>query len=273
MPIQTPLVTARAFLVRGLLAGLVAGFAVFAVSYLAGEPYVDAAIAVEEGAASGAHTHAAEDHGDEAEPHSHGDEEEVVVSRDNQRTWGLLNASLALSVTLGGLTGLAAALAYGRLGQRLTAAQSTGVVAAIGFVALGLVPFLVYPANPPAVGDPATVDLRTGAYFGLIALSLAAAAGAVVLAVRVAARTSGFVGALAGAGSYAVVIVIAALLLPGAAPVGDFPAEILWGFRRASLITQIALWGVLGFCLAGLTERMDRQVQAEVARRNLAASL
>ncbi|MDG5481932.1 CbtA family protein [Mycolicibacterium gadium] len=269
MPTQTPFATARDFLMRGLLAGLVAGFAVFAVSYLAGEPYVDAAIAVEEGAAGGVHTHGAAAH-----PHSHGGEEEqAVVSRDTQRTWGLLSASLTLSVTLGGLTGLAAAFAYGRLGRRLTAPQSTGVVAAAGFVALGLVPFLVYPANPPAVGDAANVDVRTGAYFGLIALSLVGAAGAVVLGVRIAARISGFVGALAGAAAYAIVIVVAALLSPGATPVGDFPADILWGFRRASLITQIALWGVLGFCLAGLTGRMDRQVQAEVARRKLAALL
>ena len=39
---------ARAFLVRGLLAGLLAGLATFFVAHQVGEPHVDAAIAVEE---------------------------------------------------------------------------------------------------------------------------------------------------------------------------------------------------------------------------------
>ncbi|MGL5927764.1 MAG: CbtA family protein, partial [Dermatophilaceae bacterium] len=38
--------TARAFLVRGLLAGLLAGLAAFAVAYTLGEPHVDRAIAL-----------------------------------------------------------------------------------------------------------------------------------------------------------------------------------------------------------------------------------
>ncbi len=269
MTSTVPALTPRSFLARGLLAGLITGFAVFAVSYIAGESFVDAAIAVEE--STGAHSHGAE----AADAHSHGAEtaDEEIVSRDNQRSWGLLTASLALSVTLGGVAALGAAFAYGRLGRRLTPTLSTAAVVVIGFVAVGLVPFLIYPANPPAVGDPETINIRTAAYFGLIALSLIGAVGAVILAVRVAARTSGYLGVLVGTAAYVLLILAAALLLPDAAPVGDFPADTLWGFRRAALLTQLVLWCGLGFTLAGMIERLHRQVQVAEARRELVASL
>ena len=52
------LMTPRNFLVRGLLAGLIAGLFTFAVAYTVGEPQVDAAIAVEEAAAAHAAEHA-----------------------------------------------------------------------------------------------------------------------------------------------------------------------------------------------------------------------
>lgn len=271
-PTRSIHLTPRALLVRGLLAGLLAGLAVFAVSYVAGEPYVEAAIGRESAAVPVADSHA---HTEMVTAHSHSHQtgaEEEAFSRGTQRTWGLLTASLAVSVALGGLTALAAAFALGRLG-RLSPGQSTAVVALVGFVALGLVPFLVYPANPPAVGDPATIGARTGTYFGLLAVSVLGALGSVVLAVRVAARTSGFAGLLAGIGGYLALIVAVSLLLPAAASVGDFPADTLWGFRRASLLTQLTLWGGLGLALAGLVSRLHRQQQAVVDRRELAASL
>src|SRR5580658_3615771 len=39
-----------------------------------------------------------------------------------------------------------------------------------------LAPSLKYPANPPSVGDPETIGVRTGAYFLLIAISVVASA-------------------------------------------------------------------------------------------------
>ena len=73
---------------------------------------------------------------------------------------------LAVGVALGGLVGLASAFAVGRLG-RLTPRQSTGLVAAVGFVGFALVPFLKYPANPPAVGSADTIGDRTALYWVL----------------------------------------------------------------------------------------------------------
>ena len=46
------MLTARTFLVRGLLAGLIAGIVTFGVAYVIGEPSIDAAIAIEEAASA-----------------------------------------------------------------------------------------------------------------------------------------------------------------------------------------------------------------------------
>ena len=50
------MLTARTFLVRGLLAGLIAGVVTFGVAYLVGEPPVASAIAFEESQSAAAET-------------------------------------------------------------------------------------------------------------------------------------------------------------------------------------------------------------------------
>lgn len=265
---------ARTLLVRGLLAGLLAGLVTFAVAHQVGEPPLEAAIALESTAggrsdAAGvpAHEH---DH-EETADHSHA-EEDALVSRTVQRTVGLGLATALVGVGLGGLLGLAAAIAVGRLG-RLTAAQSTAVVASVGFVALALVPFWRYPANPPAVGSAETIGSRTASHFGFAGLSLVVAVLCVVLAVRMAPRLGGYAATLVGLGGYLVVVLTIGSLMPPAADVGAYPAATLWEFRTASLVVLATLWGVLGAALTGTVGRVAAQTQRDLARRELAASL
>lgn len=261
--------TARAFLVRGLLAGLLAGFAVFFVAYTVGEPQVQAAINVEE---AGSAAHAATGTADEAEPgHHHGDGD-AVVSRFNQRTWGLLTGTLGISLMLGGVVGLVAAGVVGRLG-RWSPGQSTAFVALAGFVAVGLVPFMKYPANPPAVGQADTVGSRTIEYFAYLLISVLAAAASTVLAQRLWRDRGGYVAVVAGIALYLLVVVTAGELLPTVNEVGDFPADTLWYFRRASVITQATMWAAIGVLLVGMVDRLHRQTSATRRRRELAASL
>ena len=49
------------------------------------------------------------------------------------------------------------------------------VLAAIGFVSVSLLPFVAYPPNPPAIGDPETIGTRTALYFIMLAISIIAA--------------------------------------------------------------------------------------------------
>ncbi|GID28152.1 CbtA family protein [Paractinoplanes brasiliensis] len=258
--------TPRTFLVHGLLAGLIAGFAAFLVSYVVAEPQIDAAIALEEAGAA-EHTH---DTATAGQPHSH--DEEAAVSRGTQSTGGLALGTVLVGIVLGGATALAAAFAAGRLGG-LSARASTATVAAVGFVAAALVPFLKYPATPPAVGSGDTISERTALYFGFWALSLAAAVGAVLLARRLLPRLGAYPAVLAAAGAYLVVVVVAGAVLPTVNEVGDFPADTLWYFRLSSLMTLAATWAVLGVVLTGLVGRDADRAAERLRRQELAAAL
>ena len=104
----------------------------------------------------------------------HHDEGGTVVSRHNQRTWGLLTGTLSIGLALGGIVALVAAGVVGRIGA-LSPGQSTALVAFLGWVAIILVPFLKYPANPPAVGNADTIGSRTTEYFLFMLISVVAA--------------------------------------------------------------------------------------------------
>ncbi len=255
---------------RGLLVGLLAGFATFLVAHQVGEPHVEAAIALEEARPA---TESADGHTHEGATAGHTHEEDgTVVSRGNQRTWGLLTGTLVVGTALGGIVALLAAAAVGRLG-RMTPGQSTATVALIGFVSFALVPFLKYPATPPAVGSGETIGDRTSWYFAFLLVSLAFAALSTLVAVRVSEHSGAYAGVLSGAGLYVVAMVVAGQLLPTVDELGDFPADLLWYFRRASLITSATLWAGIGIGLAGLVGRLHRQDVARTERRELAASL
>lgn len=274
--------TARAFLIRGLVAGLVAGIATFFVAYLVGEPHVETAISLEESgtaaeeapaeashdprdAASGGHSH--------THSHSHGDEGEgTEVSRDSQRTWGLLTGSLAVGLALGGIVALVAAGTIGRMG-RLRPGQSTALITLLGFVAFALVPFLKYPANPPAVGSGDTIGDRTALYFGFVVVSVLTAVAATYVALRLRTRLGTYGGVVAGAAGYLAVMVVAGQLFATVNEVGDFPADTLWSFRRASLFTLATMWGVIGVVLTGLVGRLYAAQTERAQRRALAESL
>jgi predicted cobalt transporter CbtA len=237
----------RAFgslLVRGLIVGLFAGLLAGAFAFVTGEPRVDAAIAIEE---AGGHTHS------HAQEQHHHEEEEPLVSRDGQRA-GLFLATSLYGVALGGLFAVAYTMLRRKLRTGNDAYAALGLAAA-GFVGVVLVPFLKYPPNPPAVGDPDTITRRTVTYLLTLVIGLLAVWAGVALS-RWAARY-GDVARLAGGVVGLVATVVAAyLILPRINEVPEtFPATLLWQFRFASLGTQATLWLLLGFGYAVAVER------------------
>jgi predicted cobalt transporter CbtA len=245
--------TFGALLLRGLLAGLIAGLLAGVFAYTAGEPKVDAAISIEEQAA-----HAAGDDG--------GHEEELV-SRAGQKG-GLFLATALYGVAMGGLL----AVGYTLLRRRLrTASDSRAALTLAGAALVGivLVPFVKYPPNPPAVGNPATIDQRTISYLAIVVIGLVA-----VWAAIIAARTQQveWRQAVAGVAGFVVVVAIGYLLLPKIDEVpGTFPPSLLWNFRLASLGTQAVLWTGLGLAFAALvTPRPEKT--ADQKREAVAAA-
>lgn len=267
--------TTRTFLVHGLLAGLLAGVAAFVVAYTVGEPQVDRAIALESAGATADHHHedGATTSGAASHSHDHGhSHDDAAISRTTQSTLGLATGTLAIGVVLGGLTGLLSAVGLGRLGS-LRPAASTALVALLGAVSFSVVPFLKYPATPPAVGSGETIDSRTALWFGFVAVSVLGVLAAVAVARWAARRWSGVPGTIAGATAYVVVVAVAALAFPKVDELGGFPASILWDFRISSLLTLLAMWAVIGAALTALVDRTWRRQEAVEAQRAFAAAL
>jgi predicted cobalt transporter CbtA len=232
---------ARSFLIRGMLCGLAAGLLVFIFAKIFGEPSIDGAIGFEEQLAhlaGGAHEH-----------------EEEIVSRDIQSSWGLLVGVMVYATALGGLFSLLYAYAWGRMGK-LGARASAALLAGAAFVAVYLVPFAKYPANPPSVGNPHTIGFRTQLYFGMIVVAIVAMVAAINLGRALLKRYGSWNASIAGGLVFIVLVGIAYALMPTINEVPDgFPATLLWQFRTVALCLQLVLWTSLGLMFGWLTER------------------
>jgi hypothetical protein len=239
----------RMFLVRGMLVGILAGLLSFGFLKLYGEPQVDRAIAFEN-QLDEAKAAAEKAKGAEVE------DEPELVSRRVQAGIGLFTAVMVYSTAFGGLFGLAFAFAYGRVGGILSPQWVSVLLAATGFIAIYAIPNLKYPANPPSVGDPETIGIRTALYFTMIALSIAAMVASVASKRLFVARFGDWDAALLAAGSYVVLVAIAGILLPTINEVPQqFPAVVLWNFRIASMGAQLIMWATLGLLFGGVTQR------------------
>jgi len=233
----------RILLVRGMLAGLIAGLLVFALARWSGEPQVDRAIAFE--------TNMDRAKGEPAEPE--------MVSRRIQSSLGLLVATILDGTAVGGIFALVFAVARGRLA--ITAPRPlAALLAALGFVCLALVPTLKYPANPPSVGNPETIGVRTAAFFLLIAFSVAGMVLALQLERGLHRRFGGWNSALFAAIFFVVGMTLVFHFFPTFDEVAaGFPVTLMWNFRVAALEMQVLLWSSLGFTFGWLAERRLKQ--------------
>jgi hypothetical protein len=225
-----------------MLAGVIAGILVFVFAYTFGEPLVDQAIAFEEAAAQAA--------GETAEPE--------LVSRATQAGLGLFTGVMTYAIAVGGLFALAFAFVHGRF-SRLGARGTAAVIALAAFVAIVLVPAIKYPANPPAVGNPDTIGVRTEVFFLMIVVSVASLIAAVALARNLSARVGIWNAAIFAGAAYLVFIGLVQYLLP---PINEVPenysAMVLWRFRTASLGMHAILWAALGIVFGVLAEKRLR---------------
>ena len=237
---------------RGAVAGAIAGLLSAVVSFLLGEPSVRRAIELEEAAA-----------------HAAGQAEHAeVFSRTTQQ-----GALFLVSMLTGLALGILFALVYTLWQQRDPDADSWRraiLLAVAGLVGIALIPFLRYPANPPAVGDPATVDARTTAYLASILIGVVAVTAAAQLHRQLANR--GVRPPLRQLAALGVVLVglAATWLLPGSTDVSEAPADLIWNFRLASIAALLVLWLGLGAVFGLLGERVERGVASE--RRSVRAA-
>lgn len=237
-----------ALLLRGLMAGLIAGVIAFGYAELVGEPSVEQAIAFEAKAAA--------QRGEKPEP--------AIVSREVQRGWGLFTGTVVYATALGGLFSLVFAFAWGRLAwndARLLAAA----LAVTALLVVAICPALKYPPNPPSVGQPDTIRLRTALYFAMLSWSLLSAVAA-FMASRVLRPSLGPWNArVAGLLVFAVLAGTMSWLLPDVDEVpASFPAVLLWRFRIAALVLQAVLWISLGLIFGWLVNSYFRVTEGRL---------
>jgi hypothetical protein len=178
------------------------------------------------------------------------------------------------------------AVAYILVQRRTTTVRPRVLALAIAgaaFLGLYLVPFLKYPANPPAIGHENTIGDRTLLYLIMVVLSVTLLIGAVIVARRLIPRVGAWNATLLTGAGYAVAMAVAMAILP---PLGHlhanlveygshvtetplplrnaggeifypgFPADTLFKFRLYSVTNQIILWGTIGLAFGWLAERM-----------------
>ena len=220
----------RRLLREGVLAGMAGGGALALVLRLIGEGPIGRAVALEGGG---------------------GDE---MFSRGAQQLGGM-----AAAVLYGAALGAVFTVVYAAVRHRLQAAddwRATVTLAAAGFVSVFLLPFLKYPANPPAVGDPDTIVRRTALYLVAVAWSLVATWGGWrawralvsrgVPVHRAVPATLAVWVALAAAGLVA---------LPSNTDPVSAPATLLWQFRVATMAGATTFWSVMGMVFGWLRVR------------------
>lgn len=241
MELTYSVVLKRALIV-GLIAGVLAAFYLLVVA----EPTVDEAIRLEEAAAGDSHDAA----------------EEPLFSRGEQVGGGML-----ASIIYGALLSVIFGTVYASVRHHLPGASDfTRVVflAAVAFATTALLPALKYPANPPAVGDPDTVNERTLQYVVLLAFGIAAAIALAKLSRRLRERFDDPTRMVLLTGVAIVVYGGALAAFPGSPDSIDssVPARLIWEFRIQSLGGLALVWSVLGLGLGWSLDRVTRDARA-----------
>ncbi|MDE1765570.1 MAG: CbtA family protein [Thaumarchaeota archaeon] len=224
-------------LIAGLLAGLIHGFA----NIVLVEPYLDSAIGIENQRmfASG-----------EAK-----DTSQFWQNFSDYRTWqkqGSIVAGAMLGVATGALYGVV--FAYSR---HVIPAQSEMkkalLLAGIMWTTIFFIPFLKYPANPPTVGDPSTIMLRTTLYVTFLAMSGLGALGFSFLYKKMKSkRFLAFLG-------YAGFITLAFFIMPPYPDKITISTDLVNGFRIVSAITMTIYWIANAVILGWLWRKIKPQ--------------
>ncbi len=246
----------RSVIALALFVGVLAGLASAVLYTVVGEPLVRDAIAIEQARDAAA-----------AVPGQPGEPE--LITRSVQSGIGLF-AALGLS---GAAFGLLFALAFwGLRGGRPDPFGRALVAGTVLFGSLAPAPWLKYPPNPPAVGNPDTLERRQALYVSLIALSLILGLIAVALSRRLRRWPQ---HQRIAAVSIAVIVpfAIALAVLPPAPDAVDAPATLIWRFCLASLAGNALLWTVLTIGVGLLAAEADRRRQRTLTERQGAAAV
>ena len=221
-----------AFILITLISGAIAGTILGLINQLLVEPYIDQAIEIEvqNTVASG-------------EPV---DLDELVQYRLWQKG-GEIVAGTILGTSISALFGIV--YFYSRDSLPGSNNKKKGLIlAGIMFFVIFLIPALKYPANPPAVGDPETIEYRESLYIGMLVISGFTALGVAILYRSLGQNRKELRNIIVPA-IYAVIVAFAFAVLPNNPDEVALSADLLMNFRIVTTITMGIFWGALGILL------------------------
>jgi predicted cobalt transporter CbtA len=221
-----------AFILITLISGAMAGTILGLVNQLLVEPYIDQAIKIEvqNTVASGKPV----------------DLDELVQYRLWQKG-GEIVAGTILGTSVSAIFGIV--YAYSRDSLPGSNNKKKGLMlAGIMFFVIFLIPALKYPANPPAVGDPETIEYRESLYIGMLVISGFTALGVAIL-YRNLGQTHRESRKIIAPAIYAVIIALAFAVLPANPDEITISSDLLLNFRIVTTITMGIFWGALGILL------------------------
>jgi hypothetical protein len=225
-------------ILRGALAGAFAGLLGFLFEHTFAEPWINKAIAYEyrRDAVLTAINHAA------GRPFSVSDPE--IFSRATQSSIGAASAIIGFGAAMGALVAVVYLVLHGRFGVRPR--NLAWAIAGFGFLGVYLLPFVKYPANPPAIGHTFTIATRGQLYLSMVACSLVLLGLAVYLARKLAPRCGWVTAVVLSAVAFLVVYGVLIGLLPS---LGNLPANVAatdqFGYARAATETPQPITNIL----------------------------
>jgi hypothetical protein len=223
---------------RGALSGAVAGILGFIFARIFAEPVINKAIDYE----SGRDAILAELN--KAAGRVVAPDGPEIFSRSVQSTIGIACGIVAFSAAMGALVAVAYVVMHGRFNVRPR--NLVWMTAGFGFLGVYLLPFVKYPANPPAIGHTFTIDTRGQLYLSMVACSLILLGVAVYIARKLAPRF-GWTGAvvISAVGFLALYGVLIGLM----PSLGNLPANVAatnqFGYARAATETPQPIVNIL----------------------------
>lgn len=205
-----------------------------------------------------------------------------IFSRGTQRNVGAPIGLVVFGMAMGALFAVVFVLVHRRYGEKLNPRAIAVVIAGGAFLAIYMVPYLKYPANPPGIGHPDTIHARGNLYLGMVGVSIASVIAAFYLARYLASRFGGWNGSIATGIVFIAWIAIVMAIFPalghlhsnlvqygnlatetpqplknaaGQIVYPGFPADVLFKFRLYSVLNQIILWSTIGLTFGLLAER------------------
>jgi predicted cobalt transporter CbtA len=233
------------FIAITVLTGAIAGAILATINQGIVEPYIDAAIDIENQNAIAA--------GELFNP----------TEYNNYRIWqkgGEIAAGTILGMSLGSLFGIVFAYARPSVPGSNNKKKAL-IVVGIMWLVLFLIPALKYPANPPAVGDPETIYYRQSLYIAFLAVSGFSALGLVYVYRKIGSSKSkkAIVPAI-----YVGIMIVSFLAMPPNPDTITAPMDLVTSFRIASAATMTLFWGLLGLILGAFWDKLKPHETAKI---------